>query len=67
MISYFYNLYCRVMTEEDGVAATEYAILVALILVMCIAAVLGTGDVQKAMWFDTADKMQAIVPPVAGN
>ena len=48
--------------EEDGVSTVEYALLVTLILVMCIAAVLSTGDVQQVLWFDTATKVQSIVP-----
>jgi len=59
---YLYKFYRHLMGDEDGVAAVEYAILIALILVMCLAALLGTGDVQKAIWFDTANKMQVIVP-----
>ncbi len=48
--------------DEDGVTTVEYALLVTLILVMCIAAVLSTGDVQQVLWFDTAAKVQSIVP-----
>lgn len=50
------------MAEEDGVAATEYAVMLALILVFCIAALLGTGEVQEAMWQDTADTLDVIRP-----
>ena len=41
--------------QEEGTSATEYAIMITLILVFCIAAVLSTGDIQKAMWLDNAD------------
>ena len=62
MASYCYKLISRFWADEDGVTSTEYAVMVALILVMCIAALLSTGEVQKAMWSDTADKLQVIVP-----
>ena len=56
------NLLQSLWVEEDGVTTVEYALLVTLILVMCIAAVLSTGDVQQVLWFDTATKVQSIVP-----
>ncbi len=48
--------------EEEAATTVEYALLIALIAVFSISAVLSTGDVQKALWFDTATEMQVIVP-----
>ncbi len=50
------------LSNEDAATAVEYALLIALILVFCIAAILSAGDVQKALWFDTASDIQIIVP-----
>jgi Flp pilus assembly pilin Flp len=50
------------LSEEQATTAVEYAVLLALILVFCIAAILSAGDVQKALWFDTASDIQIIVP-----
>ncbi len=48
--------------NEEGTTTVEYAVLIAMILVFCIAAILSAGDVQKVLWFDTADAVQVIVP-----
>ena len=48
--------------EESGATAVEYAVLLALIMVSCISAILSTGDVQQALWFDTADRIEIIAP-----
>lgn len=52
----------RLICDENAATAVEYALLLALIIIAGLAAVLSTGDVQKAFWFDTADKIQVIVP-----
>jgi len=62
MINYLRRLFTATLVNEEGNSATEYAIMVALILVLCIAAVLSTGDVQQAIWFNTADRVETIVP-----
>ncbi len=48
--------------DDAANTATEYAIMIALILVFCIAALLSTGDIQQSFWFNTADQVQQIVP-----
>jgi len=58
-LSKFWSSFLR---DEEAATAVEYALLIALILVFCISAILSTGDVQKALWFDTADSIQIIVP-----
>ena len=50
-------------SEEEGVTAVEYAILLAVIAIFSISAILATGDMQKALWFDTADKLGVINSP----
>jgi Flp pilus assembly pilin Flp len=62
MKTYFCNLIQSLLIEEAGNAATEYAIMVALILMLCIAGVLSTGDFQKQIWENSAVKVESIVP-----
>jgi pilus assembly protein Flp/PilA len=45
------------LRDESGPTAVEYAIMLAVILLACISAVLSTGDVQQAMFFDTAAEL----------
>ncbi|MGB1928841.1 MAG: Flp family type IVb pilin [Mariniblastus sp.] len=45
---------------EEGAATTEYAVLLALIILFGIGAILGTGQVQKILWEDAAVEMQVL-------
>ncbi len=47
----------RFLADESGPTSVEYAIMLALIIVGCISAILSTGDVQKAMFENTATDM----------
>ena len=49
------------LRDEEAATTVEYALLITLILVFSISAILSTGDVQQALWFDTADDVQVIV------
>ncbi len=62
MKSCIYAFFQNLIAKEAGNTTVEYAVLLAMILVFCIAAILSTGDVQQILWFDTADKVQIIVP-----
>ncbi len=53
----------RFFVDESGPTAVEYAIMLAIILVGCIAAVLSTGDVQQALFFDSAREMSDKIQP----
>ena len=61
MAKYFLSKLSAFIKEEDGPTAVEYAIMIALILVAMISAILSTGDVQRAMFFDTADDIESVV------
>ncbi len=43
------------LKDENGPTTVEYAVLLAVIIIAAIGAVLETGDVQRALFFDTAD------------
>ncbi len=57
MIATFAGKISRFLLDESGPTAVEYAVLLAMILVMCISAILSTGDIQQSMWFDAANEM----------
>jgi Flp pilus assembly pilin Flp len=52
-----------VLAKEEGTTTTEYALMIALILVFCLAALLSTGGVQQAIWFDTANTIESAIVP----
>tara|TARA_B110000495_G_scaffold113380_1_gene98119 strand:- start:3418 stop:3603 length:186 start_codon:yes stop_codon:yes gene_type:complete len=54
------RLFYRPLRQEEGAATTEYAVLLALIILFGIGAILGTGQIQKILWSDTAVEMQVI-------
>jgi len=53
----------RFFQGEEGATTVEYAILLALIIVFSISAILGTGDTQRALWFDTAADIETAIVP----
>ena len=63
MTRYISKYLASFSSKEDGTTTTEYALMIALILVFCLAALLSTGDVQQVIWFDTADSIEAAIVP----
>ena len=63
MLAYLRNLSVSLAHSESGVTTVEYALLLALIMVFCISAILNTGDVQDALWFNTASTLEVINEP----
>ncbi len=54
----------RFLQDESGPTAVEYAVMLAMIIIAALGAVLGTGDVQKSLYQDTAqDLHDAMNPP----
>ena len=62
MIQRLSNIWRSFLCNEEAATAVEYALLIALIAIFSIGAILQTGDVQRALWFDTADDIQVIAP-----
>ena len=48
----------RFLTEEDGPTAVEYAVMLALIIVVCIVAVGSTGLNASSMWGNNESNLQ---------
>ena len=63
MNRYISQLFDSMLANEDGTTTTEYALMIALILLFCLAALLSTGDIQQVIWFDTADTIEAAITP----
>lgn len=53
----------RFLADESGPTAVEYAVMLAMIIIGCISAILSTGDVQKAMFENTATNMHDFMHP----
>lgn len=62
MIHRVCSIWKTFLNDEEAVTAVEYAILLAVIAVFSISAILATGDMQRALWFDTATILEGIVP-----
>lgn len=60
MLKKIKRLFYSPLRQEEGAATTEYAVLLALIILLGIGAILGTGQIQKILWSDTAVEMQVI-------
>ena len=60
MLNKIKRIFYRPLGEEEGAATTEYAVMLALIILFGIGAILGTGQVQKILWEDTAVEMQVL-------
>lgn len=60
MLKKIKRLFYHPLRQEEGAATTEYAVLLALIILFGIGAILGTGQIQKILWSDTAVEMQVI-------
>jgi Flp pilus assembly pilin Flp len=59
-ITRFFGL---LLKEEGGNTTTEYAIMLAMIVIACIVGIFSTGDIQEIFWQRTATTLEGIVPP----
>jgi pilus assembly protein Flp/PilA len=51
------QLICRFLRSEDGTAAVEYAVLLAMILLVIIVGVTSAGGGVSQWWTDISDDM----------
>ena len=59
--SFYRRKVLQFLLEEDGPTAVEYAMMLAMIVVGAIGAVLGTGEVQKAMFEDVGTDLNSAI------
>jgi Flp pilus assembly pilin Flp len=51
----------RFLLDEEATAATEYAVMLALILVVIIATVRAVGTTNGGMWSNTASQLNSVM------
>ena len=51
------NWLTRFLGEEDGPTAVEYAVMLALIIVVCLAAIGSVGSSASSTWGDNDSKL----------
>jgi pilus assembly protein Flp/PilA len=51
------HLLWRFLQEEDGPTAVEYAVMLAMIIGTCIAAIMVLGGEAGGSWQDSSDKI----------
>ena len=57
----------RFHTDESGATAVEYAVMVALIIIVAIGAVQGLGGSNGALWGNTTSEVQTYLGPSGGG
>ena len=63
-MSSFLKRACRFVTSEDGPTAVEYAVMLALIIVVCIAAITTLGSNANSTFSNVGS---AIAPASGGS
>ena len=61
-MNYIRNKVCAFLQDEDGPTAVEYAVMVALIIVVSIAAITTLGTKVSSTFSDTATKITTGAP-----
>ena len=56
-MNYLQNKIVQFLKSEDGPTAVEYAIMLALIVIVCITAIQAVGGQSSAMFGEIADDM----------
>ena len=49
------------LDNEDGTTATEYAVILALIIVVCIAAFASMGSASSNLWTNNTDQIDTFL------
>jgi Flp pilus assembly pilin Flp len=56
------RFFVSLCTRDDGVSLTEYAVMLAMIVLIAIGAIANAGTSHKAFWLDSAEKIKDISP-----
>jgi pilus assembly protein Flp/PilA len=51
----------RLLTEEDGPTAVEYAVMLALIIMVCISAVMLVGQSTSNSFSNSSNQLQTVI------
>ena len=47
----------HVLSGDEGVSTVEYAVMLAMIVLIAIGAIINAGNVHRAFWLDTANQL----------
>ena len=53
----------RFIRDEDGPTAVEYAVMLAMIIMVCLAAIALVGENTAALWSDNEKGLQSAFNP----
>jgi pilus assembly protein Flp/PilA len=53
----------RILREKDAATAVEYAVMLAMILLLCIGAVAMVGQQARSMWGDNETGLKSAFTP----
>lgn len=56
------NSHIRFWCSEDGATAVEYAVMLALIIIVCISAITLVGGETFNYWANNRDQLNAVMP-----
>lgn len=56
------HFFARLLVKDDGVTVVEYAIMLAMIVLVAIGAIINAGNASKTFWLDTADQIDTVAP-----
>ncbi len=57
------NRFLRFIRDEEGTAAVEYAVMLAMILLSVIGAITSVGTSNGGMWGNVGTKLTAVFSP----
>ena len=57
------NTVLRFLRSEEGATAVEYAVMLAMIILVCIGAVIAVGQNTSSMWSDNEAGLQSAFNP----
>lgn len=60
------QLLLKLLREEDGPTAVEYAVMLAMIIGSCIAAITLVGGEAGGSWHDTSDQLDTYMNTGSG-
>jgi Flp pilus assembly pilin Flp len=59
-MSFLRRVICRLLGTNEGATSVEYAIMLALIIVVAVGAILRSGGVQRSIWFNSQESIQDV-------
>lgn len=54
------RLFHHILATDDGVSTTEYAVMLAMIILVAVGAIVNAGQMHRAFWLDSAAKLDTM-------